>query len=606
MEIKQNIRQYFTHKFIIPAYQRGYKWGVSHKDGKNDAEILVEQIYQSFEEGKEEYFVQGITVYEKDGYIYLIDGQQRTTTYFLLLAILFDNAENRQSLLMSGNQPRIDYTIRAESKSFLNLLALKGYSNINNHSVPDIQDIFYFKQALKAMTEIIERNCGQDKEKLTRFRDYILDNVFMFIVTIDEKEAPSMFTMMNGGKAFMKTDELVKADILCKASRSNMVRNAYESPKNIEETLSLLRKQLHFEASQEWDLNNIRSRLARQWDKWLYWWSRKEVKMFFYTTSSPMELLLKTFCRINNITSIEYTNQQEDVSTVFKQFQNAFLKNAKEAKIRFEQMRKLQKKFETLFTSCHSYNYLGLCLSIVSKPERIEVFCYFIENFNQPQLLKRYTLLRLANVTHKEITDNQADIIEDKVQIMKNLLSEKDIYNNPSGKEFAFRTLFMLNVFASDRNGTRFKFFYEEDDKWISYYNKRSLEHIWPKSKVYVTNETGLYLSYENENSNDMSATQDIIGKIDRTLFSDGVCEHCIGNLVFLHKDDNSKFNAKTPEEKKKVYFDLNEPLYSRNLLHTISRFAFDNWNLEETPSIIKNAKDNTIKNIFEEYDSIK
>ena len=72
MEVKQNIRQYFTHRFIIPAYQRGYKWGVSHKDEKNDAEILVEQIFQSFNEGKEEYFVQGITVFEKDGSIYLV------------------------------------------------------------------------------------------------------------------------------------------------------------------------------------------------------------------------------------------------------------------------------------------------------------------------------------------------------------------------------------------------------------------------------------------------------------------------------------------------------------------------------------------------------
>ena len=80
MEVKQNIRQYFTHRFVIPAYQRGYKWGVSHKDGKNDAGILVEQIFQSFNEGKEEYFVQGITVFEKDGSIYLVDGQQRTTT----------------------------------------------------------------------------------------------------------------------------------------------------------------------------------------------------------------------------------------------------------------------------------------------------------------------------------------------------------------------------------------------------------------------------------------------------------------------------------------------------------------------------------------------
>ena len=267
-------------------------------------------------------------------------------------------------------------------------------------------------------------------------------------------------------------------------------------------------------------------------------------------------------------------------------------------------MRKLQKRFEDLFAGCHTYNYLGLCLCIVPNEERLDAICYFIENFNQHQLLKRYALLRLAGVTHNEITNDEEDDITSKVQGMKSLLSEKDVYNNPSSKEYAFRALFMLNVFACDENGTRFKFFYKENDKLISYYSKRSLEHIWPKSRVYITSE-GQYLSYANENSEDMSVTQNIEDKIDRTSFSDGVCEHCIGNLAFLHKDDNSTFNAKVPEAKKKVYFDLNEPLHSRNLLHTISRFAFDNWIQKDTPEIIKKAKDRTIKDIFNEYDSI-
>lgn len=277
-----------------------------------------------------------------------------------------------------------------------------------------------------------------------------------------------MFTMMNGGKAFMKTDELVKADILCKASRSNMVQATHDYTQSVEQTLALLRKQLRFEASQDWDLNAIRSRLARQWDKWLYWWSREDVRMFFYNTSSPMGLLLKVFCKINGDSSIEYTNRKEDVSSVFKQFQNVFLQNAKEAKIRFEQMRKLQKRFEDLFAGCHTYNYLGLCLCIVPNEERLDAICYFIENFNQHQLLKRYALLRLAGVTHNEITNDEEDDITSKVQGMKSLLSEKDVYNNPSSKEYAFRALFMLNVFACDENGTRFKFFYKENDKLIS------------------------------------------------------------------------------------------------------------------------------------------
>lgn len=131
----------------------------------------------------------------------------------------------------------------------------------------------------------------------------------------------------------------------------------------------------------DWDLNAIRSRLARQWDKWLYWWGREDVRMFFYNTSAPMRLLLKAFCKIDGESSIEYTNRKEDVPSVFKQFQNAFLKNAKEAKIRFEQMRKLQKRFEDLFTVCHSYNYLGLSLSVVPNEERMLVISNrFLEN----------------------------------------------------------------------------------------------------------------------------------------------------------------------------------------------------------------------------------
>lgn len=199
---------------------------------------------------------------------------------------------------MLGNQPRIDYTIRTESKEFLSLLALDGFPGIGSHDAPDIQDIFYFKQALYAMATVIDKCCGKEKEKLDKFRNYVLDHVFMFIVTINDKEAPSMFTMMNGGKAFMKTDELVKADILCKASRSNMVQATHDYTQSVEQTLALLRKQLRFEASQDWDLNAIRSRLARQWDKWLYWWSREDVRMFFYNTSSPMGLLLKLKFRI--------------------------------------------------------------------------------------------------------------------------------------------------------------------------------------------------------------------------------------------------------------------------------------------------------------------
>ena len=66
---KKNIRDYFRSnpRFLIPAYQRGYKWGVCGTDGSSAAKSLVIDIKKAFEADKrDEYFIQGVTGYKKD------------------------------------------------------------------------------------------------------------------------------------------------------------------------------------------------------------------------------------------------------------------------------------------------------------------------------------------------------------------------------------------------------------------------------------------------------------------------------------------------------------------------------------------------------------
>lgn len=71
MKTKRNIAEYIGKAndtiFVIPSYQRGYKWGVPHKNGKNDARILVEDIVHAFSSHKAEYFIQGVTVFQYFG-----------------------------------------------------------------------------------------------------------------------------------------------------------------------------------------------------------------------------------------------------------------------------------------------------------------------------------------------------------------------------------------------------------------------------------------------------------------------------------------------------------------------------------------------------------
>ncbi|MFZ2585664.1 MAG: DUF262 domain-containing protein [Enterococcus aquimarinus] len=83
----QTIGTYFERKeFYIPSYQRPYAWGVTQ------CEQLIEDIKthkENFDlESQDNYFFGAILIAQESGEEYettLIDGQQRTTTFMLLL-----------------------------------------------------------------------------------------------------------------------------------------------------------------------------------------------------------------------------------------------------------------------------------------------------------------------------------------------------------------------------------------------------------------------------------------------------------------------------------------------------------------------------------------
>ncbi|MBR6227473.1 MAG: DUF262 domain-containing protein [Bacteroidales bacterium] len=103
--------------FVIPNYQRGYVWGKSRGSEKDSVEYLLESI-ENILTNNTELFLQGITVTETDNEIKLIDGQQRTTFFYLLLTCL-----NYQKPF------NLNYPIRTESDTFLK--SLKGKSRMD-------------------------------------------------------------------------------------------------------------------------------------------------------------------------------------------------------------------------------------------------------------------------------------------------------------------------------------------------------------------------------------------------------------------------------------------------------------------------------------------
>ncbi len=74
-----------TESFVIPEYQRPYSWEIEH----------CEKLWQDIEDfdtsgnTKDPYFFGTIIVdCSKENELHLIDGQQRTTTFFFLLKAL--------------------------------------------------------------------------------------------------------------------------------------------------------------------------------------------------------------------------------------------------------------------------------------------------------------------------------------------------------------------------------------------------------------------------------------------------------------------------------------------------------------------------------------
>lgn len=538
------LREYLKGKtFEIPNYQRGYVWGKKPKENdKLDAVtyILEKSLIPSFKSNTP-VFIQGITVTEEDNKIVLIDGQQRTTFFYLLLKYL----GYKEPFVMN-------YAIREESNVFLSSQDL--LTNYSENLSEDFQDIYFFKKTLRIIKEKLD---GLNK---TEFLEYILDNVKFLYIDIPKDKATKVFSMMNGSKAEMKSEELIKAELLRLASL-----NDSDFDKKDEKEKNAI----------EWDNNMLRSRYAREWDKWLQWWNREDVKKLF-GCSNVMGYLVSSFLK---------KIKSEDLS--FENFKNSFLLEQKpiDAKKTFDGLRRLQKRFEDAFNNPKIYNWVGAILRIGNDKDSF-IQWYFVNEKPSDDALQDYYKKSFLGMTHKEIADKNKEKFDDKFAALYQSLENNNLYNvNP---EAAFELLLRLNIDEDNKqeDGVGRKFDFSIWDRKDS--RGRSLEHIFPKSKVLHKKNRAIIKGDDKSLDKLPAKTEGYIARASCRYFENGVrieaSEHSIGNLVLLYKDDNSAFNDSSFEDKKAMFFlapdDKKKKMIfkSRHLLHTIYKFAQSEW----------------------------
>lgn len=222
--------------FFIPGYQRGYRWteqqvndllnDINEFEPKNDSwyclqPLVVKRLKEdTFKRIKEEAASLDEVKSLLKGRWEVIDGQQRLTTIYLILAYLGETYKYT-----------IEYETREGSEGFLKDISEKAEEEAKGNI-----DFFYMHKAYKTIEKFFEK---EDKEQ---FEKKLLNNVKFIWYEIDEGENPvTVFTRLNMGKIPLTNAELIKALFL---NRSN-----FGTGEGKNETLRLRQQEI----ASEWD-----------------------------------------------------------------------------------------------------------------------------------------------------------------------------------------------------------------------------------------------------------------------------------------------------------------------------------------------------------------
>ena len=236
----QSIKTCFQSQYSLPYFQREYKWEAKHfTELLNDIQSAFCLSYAP-DHGRKDvstyspYFLGSIiTSTAVDAKKPLIDGQQRLTAAFLILAYLeryrrdnaIPDALDLSTLLGSVSYGNMDYSVefsatrRAIFDKYLEKTKTAVEAIADAEEVPGIDDgDRKLLDALRATEDLLNDTV---RGAISYFIDYVVERVLLIDISVDnESEAHRVFVTMNDRGLRLGPIDLLKGQILSKITSS--------------------------------------------------------------------------------------------------------------------------------------------------------------------------------------------------------------------------------------------------------------------------------------------------------------------------------------------------------------------------------------------------
>lgn len=465
-------------KFVIPDYQRGYKWG------SQPIIKLLNDVDKFDLSGDDEkfYCLNNLTLVEHhDGQIeyYVVDGQQRLTTITVILACL--NNLNINGLPNFEN--KIEYKIRVNSQDFIEKIINNKSIKINGNDISfhdlfkednnvswsdfvkynedcDYQDIYYLFNAYKTVLQWL----NEHKSSSEFFIKKLLNHVKLIVNNVPDIESEAtLFGNLNSNKVPLDGSDLVRALII-----TNVAKVESE---NFED---LLKRKIH--------INERRIRIGLQIDSIMHWWKDVDHQQYYQIITNKI--------KVDGTDNIDFDEKKNPINHLYKLYSLIYHDGAislenfeNDIVVKWGKILHLQRVLEQWYNDNKLYHAVGFVLRN-SKKSFSDIFKQWNDPDNDPDsTIGGFYKFLLKNI--KDIITNYGlqltfdDASDTNDQEYKRTCFEENWYDD----EHLIPIMILLDIISEEKNGRRIPV------KWFEQ-GKEDKEHIFPQTPLgAVTNK---------------------------------------------------------------------------------------------------------------------